>query len=351
MECFTKRYLSNPYEQFSVMLPCLIFATVFSVSLINYIGSIAMNVIKTNKRKVNFGPQRVFASISAAITNVLVGIAIDHYHPSTMSRYTAAFYVFLPFAILLIPSGYYLSTQAVWVERKGESKSDVRILTHFISFFRSIDNLVFVISVLISGLANALYVNFVFLLIVENIHTSKAMMSATMTTGGIASILIFPVTAKLIKIFGGPIPCIALGIFSYFVRFMLMSYAVAPWQMILLQLLQGIAFALSWTAQMEYTYMMAHKEVTMILVTLLYSLHNIASAAIANIVGGYLFNAYGGRLLFRGYAIICGIWSTFFILYFKFKIIRSKSSPKEEPPTAEFSENVVGMSNPSYLTE
>ena len=345
-ECVSKPYLSNPYELFSVMLTCMVFANMFSVSLRNYTGSIAMNVIKNNKRKVNFGPQRVFASISATITNFLAGIAIDHYHSATVSRYTAAFYVSLPFSLLIIPSGYYLSTQAVWVER--ESKSVVNTSKHFISFFRSIDNLVFLISVLISGVATLLYNNFLYLLMIENIHTSKSIMAATMTTAGIAAILIFPVTGKLIKIFGGPIPCVALGIFSYFVRFMVMSYAVTPLEMMLPQLLHGICFALSWAAQMDYTYMMAHKEVAIMLVTFIYSLHSMVGAAIANLIGGYLFHAYGGRLLFRGYGILCGVWSTFFILYFKFKVHRSKSSPEEEPPTGELSENVVGISNLSY---
>ena len=327
-ECVSKPYLSNPYELFSVMLTCMVLANMFSVSLRNYTNSIAMNVIKNNKRKANFGPQRVFASISAALANFLAGIAIDHYHSATVSRYTAAFYVSLPFALLLIPAGYYLSTQAVWVER--ESKSVVNTSKHFISFFKSIDNLMFLISVLISGIAHLLHANFLYLLMIENMHTSKAIMAATMTTGGITAILIFPITGKLIKLFGGPIPCIALGIFSYFVRFVVMSYAVTPWEMLLPQVLNGIGFALSWAAEMDYTYMMAHKEVTMTLVTFIYSLHNMVAATIANLIGGYLFHAYGGRLLFRGYGILCGVWSTFFILYFKFKVHRSKSSLEEE---------------------
>ena len=68
---------------------------------------------------------------------------------------------------------------------------------------------------------------------------SKFLMTLSMAVGGSSSIILFPVSSQIIKLFGGPIPCIVIGIFSYFIRYMVMAYAVLPWQMISVQLLQG----------------------------------------------------------------------------------------------------------------
>merc|ERR1712179_41143 len=48
------------------------------------------------------------------------------------------------------------------------------------------------------------------------------------------------------------------------------------------------------------------------------------AALLANVAGGYLYDAIGGQWLFRGMAIICGIWSVLMVVYYGGKWIRER---------------------------
>lgn len=336
-------HLLNQHTTFMMMLPITTIATVFAVSVPTYTASVVLNVVKNHKRKATFGQQRVFASISGCIGNVLSGLASDHYHSGNMSHYTATFFVLLPYLIFLIPFSQILMRQSVWADsdkkdddnnnNNGESKPDVKLSTHLLSVLGNIDTVVFMISVMISGLAYETFMNFLFLLMDDELHTSKFVMTIAMTTGGAASILVFPFSSKIIKLFKGPIPCIAIGIFTYSIRYSVMSYTTLPWLMIAIQILQGFGYALSWASILEHTCIISPKEVTMTMVTIVGSLHNVASTSIANILGGFLFQHYGGRVLFRGGALVCGAWSVFMIIYFSLRRCYKKKSIEGENET------------------
>ena len=186
------------------------------------------------------------------------------------------------------------------------------------------------ISVMISGLAYETFMNFLFLLMAETMEVSNFVKTLAMTTGGAASIIVFPFSTKIIKFFRGPIPCIALGIFSYFIRYMIMSYTTNPYLMVGIQALQGFGYALSWASILEHTCIISPKEITMTMVTIDGSTHNVASTSIANMFGGFLFQIYGGRVLFRGGAIICGSWSLFMCVYFGIKHLRMRKEERRE---------------------
>ena len=69
---------------------------------------------------------------------------------------------------------------------------------------------------------------------------TKLVMSTSTAVGVLSSFVVFPFASQIMRRMGGPIPCIVAGLSSYFVRYMVMAYAVVPWQMIALQLLQGM---------------------------------------------------------------------------------------------------------------
>merc|ERR1712072_741995 len=104
----------------------------------------------------------------------------------------------------------------------------------------------------------------------------KVLMTISMAVGGSSSVILFPFSSQIIRRMGGPIPCIVVGIFSYFVRYMVMAYAVVPWQMISIQLLQGFGYALSWASIIEHTHTISPKQISTTMIAIVGSIHNVA---------------------------------------------------------------------------
>jgi len=97
---------------------------------------------------------------------------------------------------------------------------------------------------------------------------------------------------------------------------MLMSYCRNKWLLLPLQLPHGINMALLWASVVQHTYEIFPKCVTTTALGLSASLHFIISSVTTNLVGGVLFQKFGGRLLFRGAAIMALVWSVVMATYF-----------------------------------
>ena len=64
------------------------------------------------------------------------------------------------------------------------------------------------------------------------------------------------------KTLGGPIPAIIIGVFSYFIRFLLISYVQNPWLILQIQRLHSVGFALFWNAAVEHTHAISNSEIS-----------------------------------------------------------------------------------------
>ena len=111
----------------------------------------------------------------------------------------------------------------------------------------------------------------------------------------------------------GTIPSLIIGIFP---RFMIMSYIDNPLYVLAIQPLHALGIGLVWAAIVEHTYKIVPEHIKMTAITLMSSIEFIATAAVVNMVGGLVYDYYGGRLLFRYSAIIAVIWSLFMVLLF-----------------------------------
>ena len=70
------------------------------------------------------------------------------------------------------------------------------------------------------------------------------------------------------------------------------------------------------------------------------------SNAIANVVGGYLYDAYGGRVLFRASGLVAGGWCVLMCLYYgvrykQGKLVRVEIQEEKQEP-------VGAVDNKSY---
>lgn len=327
---FSHKHLSAISKYlFYVILGMLVVAGIFSVPLAGFTDSVVMNVIKTGKKKTSYGAQRMAGSISFGLFNFLAGVAADHYAKSrpSLSHYTPIFYLFIVQMLLLIPVGFLLLRQANWecvpprngeedVSTKDENASG---RAFFCSLFKSVKSVIFLITVFISGISYNLFFGYVFLFMRDEMGVSDTMMTLTVVCSTLSEIITFPFTSKLIRFIGDTTLAIIIGIFSYFVRFVVMSYFSTMWIIIPIQLLHGLGFSLSWAAQMEYVHVNTPSGSRVKMFSILTSLHFAVGAVIANVVGGELYSLYGGRKLFLGIGVICVAWTGLMIMFYNMK--------------------------------
>lgn len=329
IECFPRIQMSP--NAIYVLAMMNIVGYTFFPSLACYIHGLVMNVVNTRERKTNYGPQKVFSSIGYAFFNLCSGLLVDHYSPEGMSKYTAAFFVFLGCILFITPSGYYLVGQGKWTKKEPQREDKTPITYLLISVFKKLDSCLFLVTVAITGIANNIFQCFVFMLMEDTMHPSETLKTLTITTCVVAELIVFPLSSRIIKLVGGPIPAMAIGTFSFLPRFLLMSWVRNPWLMMPLQLFHGLGLSLAWAAEMDYAYRIFPNEIKLTAITIVSSIYFVASGAISNIVGGIVYNNYGGVVLFQGTAVFCGLWAVFMTFYYGTKHQLSKKKARLNP--------------------
>ena len=322
---------------FYVLLVIVTFASTFEVPLPCYVDTIVMNVVKTGTEKASYGGQRIFGSLGFSLANLLAGIAADRYREVDMSNYTAVFYLFLPYTLMLIPIGCYLIGQSNYTyTSKAEETTPANqenvgnLFTQVFRIFFRFDVLFFMTTVMICGLANNLFMNFAYMLVKDEMNVSKTKMTLVVVTAAMSETLVFPFTSKIIKMVGGNTPAIILGMFSYSVRFLVMSYRVPYGILVAVQTLHSLGFALSFAAMMEHVHEISPAQINVTMNSIMMMMFFSVSNLLANMLGGEIYQKYGGRQLFFGKAILCGIWGGLMIMYYGYKQIRSKYLHKVE---------------------
>lgn len=357
---------------FYALLVIMMFGSIFVGPLPGYIDSVVMKVCKTSNDGSTYGAQRIYGSIGFSLASLICGISADYFKIPFMSRYTSVFCIYLPYTVLLIPFGYHLVGQARWdmdaldedndesellvssvgVERTAERytssgkitpkqhkttpkggekdvcdkmKSDDKSMSSQLkSLFCQFDVIFFMLTALVSGNACSIYQSYAPLLAKDVLHATETEMGLLFVIATISEVVVFPFTLKLMNFFGGTSFAMTLGIFSYFVRFLIMSHTTQLWLMLLVQTLHAFGFALTWAAMMEYLHQNTPKEILLTMFLIFQSTHFGVAALLANIVGGIMYQDYGGQMLFMGKGIICGVWSFLMLIYYGRKYLKQR---------------------------
>lgn len=334
--CVTQREVTNPNEVFAGLVVGGVLASIFYSGVMSFTEGTTVKVIYSRASKPSYGKQKFFAPIGFAIGSLISGVAVDHFYSNKLSHFTAAFYVYLPAKILLVPILYILVSQADWTFKRQMGPGH-----ELVSILKKFDTIVFLLSALVCGLCLRTYTEFIFLFMDRELHTNKTLMSLTMLVAMVSELFVYPFTTTLIKRLGGSIVCLTIGIFSFCPRYILISYCANKWLMLPIQLFHGFGMSLAWAAQVEHAYNIFPKEVTTGALGLIASINFIISSVVTNIAGGSLYYRYGGRSLFRGAAILSGVWSVVMCVYFGVKYMSKKKDVTLETGTVMTNRNVT----------
>ena len=114
----------------------------------------------------------------------IAGVVIDHYHPKNVSPYAGAFYVYSCFSVFMVPLLYMLTKQAKWnnttttttaaTPQTTSSTTDATTTTtgsvcsKLFTVAKKRDNIVFFMSVFVSGFLFSTYFAFYPLFMEDN---------------------------------------------------------------------------------------------------------------------------------------------------------------------------------------
>ena len=130
-----------------------------------------------------------------------------------------------------------------------------------------------------------------------------------------SDMVIFPFTRKIMTLLGGIFPSILIGLFSFSIRFLCMSYIENSILILPVQTLHSFGFALFWAAVVEHTKNVSDQEILTSAIGVMNS-SRLLGRIISALLGGVLYQNYGGRMLFRGASIMYAICTLIMLLYY-----------------------------------
>lgn len=319
----------NSNDLFWIMLIVLSVSTCFDQPAHALIDSVVVSVVQGMKKSVNYGQQKAFGSIGFALGNVLAGIAADNYTNASLSSYSAIFFVFLSFLLGAFPFFFKVIDQVegqIKNNRENESKENEIEAIQTASRFHALqlvaktctkmDNFIFLFTVFLQGIMSANMFIFLFVFMEKELDATKTNMGLSMGVAATSEIAVFASSPVLFRLFRGKIPCLIIGVSSYFVQFILISFVNNPWLILPIRLNHAIGFGLFWVASIEQTNIISPKEITFMMFGLLNGLFYSLGGCVGTIGGGALYDRFGARVFFRGLAACSFAWTVFLLLYF-----------------------------------
>ncbi len=285
--------------------------------------------------KSDFGKQRLWGAVGFGLAAFASGVGIQ-LSGTEEPNYNTMFYIFLGSNLCLFVSCIFLKvkppsnspnvdeTAELTPSNKGLMKQLKKF--HVIFFFTT---------VFVMGMANGLLYGYMFLFI-QDLKGSNIIMGLSILVACSTEVMMFPVSSYVIGVLRGSIPSITLAFALYVVRFTGFSFLQNAWYILLLQLLHSVCFALFWAAAVAHTTHLAPKGLQATFLGILNGLFFGIAGGSSGVFGGMVYNHFGGRNLFRGYAIICAVWTLFLILHL---IERNNRAKKQEQGETEM-ENI-----------
>jgi len=324
---------------FDLMLFTSILTHSCSISVISMYIAVTMNIIEHNAKNQGYGHQRKFGALGFGIWSLIAGAATDTFAHPTLSRYSVAYFIAFALTLLLIPLSFKVFSYTKWdieadavdVPASGEEQEEENIATItpktdgegtlnrfqiMIRIFRDGTNVVLMFTFFVVGVLSAFNMSFSFLIIRDEMNGAKTAMGLCRFANRFSATIVFVFSDRLILLLGGPIKCCEIGLFSWIIRLTIFSYIKNAWVAVLPQLLNSLGTALLETAIRTYAHQMAPREVYITMFTIISSVKFSGGGFLANIVGGPVYNTYGGPLLFRFAALVGTCWLVVVLLYF-----------------------------------
>ena len=264
----------------------------------------------------DFGKQRLWGSIGFGLAAFASGVGVD-LSGGNKPNYFTMFYIFLTSNVCLFICCCFLDMSGAGQTSNNDNRESLKkphLIKGLIYSFKKFNVTFFFITVLMMGFANGLLFGFMFLYI-QDLNGSRIVMGVSILVACMTEVLMFPISSKTIKLLHGNLAAVAVAFAAYAVRFAGFSFLHNAWFILIFQLLHSLSFALFWDAVENHTSDIAPPGMQATFLGIMNGLFFGFAGGVSSIVGGTVYNYFGGRNMFRGYAIICAVWTVFLILH------------------------------------
>lgn len=293
---------------FSLLVAAVI-ASSFDSTVMSFMDAGVIQRVHTSSKPSEYGHQRLFGGIGYSLGSLLFSAAIDYFPTGHISCYSGLFFVYFGFTTCLAFSLLWLFKGISF--EKAEEQIEVNITHLLIDTLTNFHTLFVLLTVLVLGLLQGFWYSFVFVYMKE-INSPTLLLGLSTQSETIGALLIYIIGQKLIKYLGGPIEALTLSCISWTLRFMCITHMKSPYVLLVINLLHGICFPLSYLAVTEFIKITSDFRVLTTMCGVRSTL-NTTGLIIANLVGGHIYRLYGGRVIFVVSTSIGGFWGIIMI--------------------------------------
>lgn len=261
----------------------------------------SLNFQTTEREGVSFGSVRMFGAMGYAVTSFLAGYAMQLWGMGSLA------WIFLGFGTtaLLLCIGL--------ADVKASAKP--ALFHHLKHFFLQSRTLTFFLIVLIVAIPHKMNDTFIGLYM-EQLGGDVRLTGLSWSVMTIAETIFFAISARLVKPGKeGLVMTIAAGMYA--LRFLLSSFAQHPYELVALQVLQGVTFVLFYVGGMQYLYSIVPEEWKSTGQTMLTVMFFGVSGIVGSTIGGWLIDEWGGAVLYRMMALVAALG-----FFFSFKLLK-----------------------------
>ncbi|XP_076807950.1 major facilitator superfamily domain-containing protein 6-like isoform X2 [Clavelina lepadiformis] len=289
------------------------------------------------KERHNFGLQRMWGAVGFGAAPILIGlikdaIAAQVTDPNSNLIFTPVFFAPAFFWSILCIVTWNLSSKVVKDLPDQKIKlSGIKILLTNVRIFP------FLVLITTVGYSIAVGELYMFWLAEDRFNATSTTLAMTTTVASSLDVLTYIVSGTLIRKFG-PRLMMTGGLFIMGVRLFLYTLVTEAWHLIFAEALRGVSWPLTWIAACHHIANISPPGLaatTMGLVqALLYGLGYGSGA----LLGGYLFEQYGGDDMFRiSFAMTAAVSFFYFVVY---KCIDSFGNGHEQVKNEEENERL-----------
>ena len=239
-------------------------------------------MILLGDRRDEYGLERVWGSVGWGVSAIFAGILIQrlglHWaFYGFLFLYGVLFFVAMRFPIpeISIASNFWQGLR---------------------TFATDFHWIIFLLAALVEGLSLGIFLNFLFLHL-SDMGSSRTIMSLSLTVATFSEIPIFLAGHKLLRRWT-PVQLMAASVALTALRAFLYVGMTAPWQVLVISLLQGPTFAVMWTAGVAYAIQIAPRGLGTTAMGVFGGVVFSLGSALGALTGGLLYQHVGGTAPF-----------------------------------------------------
>ncbi|XP_070552560.1 major facilitator superfamily domain-containing protein 6-like [Ptychodera flava] len=289
----------------------------------------------------DYGKQRLWGAVGWGSFAVVSGLMMDAFSKDFTAadkNYDSSFAMFI---ILMIITAVVASQLHIPTQTPTQSMfSSLGVL------LRQADIIAFLMLITVMGMCFGTIMTFLFVYLQE-MGAPQVLMGLSLTVACISETPFLFFSGHIIKYIGNK-GVFYLVLLSYIIRFLGYSFITNPWFVLPLELLHGITFGAMYAAVTNYGSIIAPPGMAATVQSLVAACNMGVGKGLGGLLGGIVYKAYGGKVLFCSFAVLCFLtgllyWIVQFCIvrttpfYSKFRT-RNESVSLQEPgddPTAD----------------